>query len=131
VPLPAPRAYGLPVEATIAVPVPSEGIDAFRLLLDDEPRSRDFEPNLSRAQAERQGVAELFRVSISHWLTSEQAASRSARRRYFVGRLHLRSHPLVRVALTEQFGRGHLDVWGPPSYLVESVVAVERGGIRP
>jgi hypothetical protein len=64
-------------------------------------------------------------------MTAEQAVARSASRRYVIGRVRLRAHRLVRVALTEQFGRGHVDVWGPPSYLVDSVVAVERGRTRP
>lgn len=72
-------------------------------------------------------MPELFRGSVSHWLEHGQAAERSRRRTFFLARVHLAPDQLVRVALTDQFGRGHVDVWAHPQRLVDAVVEVVQG----
>jgi hypothetical protein len=82
--LPTPAAHGLPADATIAVPVPAAGLTLHRLLEHLAPRVGDFEPNLSRSQAKRARIPELYRGSVSHWLEREQAVANSERRTSFV-----------------------------------------------
>src|SRR5919204_3493455 len=125
-PLPAPELYELPEGATIAVPVPAEGLTLYRLLEHESPTERDFEPNLSRNQAKLRGVPELFRGSISHWLEHGQAVRASERSVCFVSRLELSAGGLLRVAMTEDMGRGHVDVWAHPQELLQAVVEVRR-----
>lgn len=105
--------------------------DSPSLLEHATPSERDFEPKLSRNQAKLRGVPELFRGSISHWLEHGQAVSASERSICFVARLDLSSGSLLRVALTEQWGSGHVDVWGHPQELLALVVAVGRERKRP
>lgn len=124
--LPRPSEYGLAGEATIAVPVPAEGLTLFRLLEHEAAQERDFEPKLSRSQAKLRGVPELFRGSVSHWLEHGQAVDASERRTCFVARLALPAEGLVRVALTEAWGEGHVDVWAHPQDLVNAVADVVR-----
>ena len=76
-PLPSRVDYGLPSSATIAVPVPADGLTLYRLLEHETPSEHDFEPKLSRNQAKLRGVPELFRGSISHWLEHAQAVARA------------------------------------------------------
>lgn len=125
-PLPRPRDHGLSDEATIAVAVPGDGLVLFRLLEHEVAREGDFEPKLSRSQAKLRGVPELFRGSVSHWLEQEQAVKASERRTCFVARLDLLASSLTRVAFTEQWGEGHLDVWAHPQELLTAVVDVAR-----
>ncbi len=124
--LPTPGGHDLPDDATIAVPVPPAGLTLYRLVEGEVPRLRDFEPALTRAQAERQGVPELFRASISHWLEHSQAGEQSRSRAFFVAQLRLAPGALVRAALTEQFGPGHVDVWAHPQRLLDAVAEVVR-----
>jgi hypothetical protein len=124
--LPDPHDHGLPAQATIAVPVPSDGLELYRLLEAETPRREDFEPGWTRSQALLQGIPELSRVAISHWLEHAQAARRSERLIAFIARIVLAPHPLVRVALTEREGRGHVDVWAHPQTLLEAVAEVVR-----
>jgi hypothetical protein len=124
--LPRPTEHGLSGEATIAVPVPAEGLTVFRLLEHETARERDFEPTLSRSQAKLRGVAELFRGSVSHWLDRGQAVEASERRTCFVAWLELSAESLIRVALTEQWGEGHVDVWAHPQDLLNAVADVVR-----
>jgi hypothetical protein len=124
--LPTPADHGLPHDATIAVPVPAEGLTLHRLVEGEAPRLKDFEPALTRAQAERQDVPELFRGSISHWLEQAQAAEQSRSRSFYVARVRLAPDGLVRAALTEQFGPGHVDVWAHPQRLLDAVAEVVR-----
>jgi hypothetical protein len=124
--LPNPHEHGLPDTATIAVPVPADGLTLYRLLEHETPSERDFEPSLSRNQAKLRGVPELFRGSTSHWLEHGQAVRASERSVSFVGRLELPAGGLLRVALTEEHGRGHVDVWGHPQELLRSVADVVR-----
>jgi hypothetical protein len=132
--LPVPERHDLPPDATIAVPVPPDGLTAYRLLRGPEPIPKDFEPDYTRPQAQLRGIPELFRVSISHWLEREQALSVSTAQRTCIARVELRSDALTRVALTEVGPRGeprpgHLDVWGYPKELlarVADVVVIER-----
>jgi hypothetical protein len=56
--LPTPTAHGLPEEATIAVPVPADGLTLYRLVEHAEPGTHDFEPKLSRML---RAVAEVIR----------------------------------------------------------------------
>jgi hypothetical protein len=49
--------------------------------------------------------------------------AQSQRRPAFVAELRLPSESLIRVALTEQYDEGHVDVWSHPRDLA---VAVER-----
>jgi hypothetical protein len=127
--MPLPRAsdHELPRDATIAVPVPAEGLTLYRLVDGESPTVRDFDERRTRPQAERDGVPELFRLSVSHWLRYEQAAARSTRHRFHVAELRLEPHQLVRVALTEEHGEGHVDVWAAPQTLLEAVASVVEG----
>jgi hypothetical protein len=122
--LPSPNAHGLPETATIAVPVPPDGLALHRLLEHEMPSERDFEPRLSRNQAKLRGVPELFRGSISHWLEHDQAVAASERSTCFVARLELSARSLLRVALTEEWGSGHVDVWAHPQELLAAVAEV-------
>lgn len=124
--LPSPSAHGLPETATIAVPVPPGGLTLHRLLEHETPSERDFEPKLSRNQAKLRGVPELFRGSISHWLGHDEAVRASERSTCFVARLEISAGTLLRVALTEEWGRGHVDVWGHPQELLAAVADVVR-----
>lgn len=130
-PLPTPELHGLPEDATIAVPAPAGGLTVHRLLEHEAPSERDFEPTLSRNQAKLRGVPELFRGSISHWLEHSQAVRASDRSTCFVARLELAASPLLRVAMTEQIGKGHVDVWAHPQELLGAVVDVVRERKRP
>jgi len=100
--LPKPDAHGLPETTTIAVPVPDDGLRLYRLVDGEAPSLRDFEERRTRPQAERDGIPELFRLSVSHWLRYEQVAAHSIRRRFHVAELELAPRELVRVALTEE-----------------------------
>lgn len=124
--LPSPDAHGLPETATIAVPVPPGGLTLHRLLEHETPSERDFEPKLSRNQAKLRGVPELFRGSISHWLQHDQAVTASERPSCFVARLEVSTGSLLRVALTEEWGSGHVDVWAHPQELLGAVAEVVR-----
>ena len=110
----------------IAVPLPPRGLTVYRLLNTEEPGIDDFEPTWTRPQAQLRGLPELFRSGLSHWLDLALAARQSGRREAWVARLQLEPHPLTRVALTEQFGAGHVDVWGYPRDLLRAVVDVVR-----
>lgn len=125
-PLPSPAEHGLPTSATIAVPVPADGLTLYRLLEHETPSEHDFEPKLSRTQAKLRGVPELFRGSISHWLQRDQAIVASERTTCFIAQLNLAAGNLLRVALTEDWGVGHVDVWGHPRELFDSVAGVVR-----
>lgn len=103
-----------------------EGVALFRLLEHETAREGDFEPRLSRSQAKLRGVPELFRGSLSHWLEHGQAVAASERRACFVARLELPADSLIRVALTEEWGEGHVDVWAHPHDLLTAVAAVVR-----
>jgi hypothetical protein len=124
--LPTPTAHGLSEDVTIAVPVPDDGLTLYRLLEHAKPSVGDFEPKLSRSQAQLNHVPELFRCSISHWLQLEQAVGASKRRKCFIARLDVPPHTLVRVALTEKSdtNTGHVDVWGHPAELLRAVAEV-------
>jgi hypothetical protein len=128
--LPSPRGHSLPVDATIVVPVPSQGLTLHRLLEHQTADKRDFQPRLSRNQAKLRGLPELFRGSVSHWLEQIQAVAASERRACFVARLELSDASLIRVALTEQWGAGHVDVWAHPEELLSAVVAVVRQDVH-
>lgn len=123
-PLPTPPEYGLPDDATVVVPIPPAGLTLYRLIETEPPALKDFEERRTRPQAERDGIPELFRLSVSHWLTHERAGRQSRRRRFYVARLELRPGSLTRVALTEAFGEGHVDVWAHPQHLLDAVVEV-------
>ncbi len=125
-PLPAPAAFGLPGDATIAVPVPACGLTLFRLLEASEPKLGDFEPGWTRAQGQLRGIPELFRTSISTWLEPTGALAARNRRVAFVARLALEPSPLTRMARTSPFEHGHADVWGYPRELLQAVVDVTR-----
>jgi hypothetical protein len=124
--LPKPEEHGLMEAATIAVPIPVGGLTLHRLLEHEAPGEHDFEPRLSRTQAKLRAVPELFRGSISHWLGHEQAVAASERPLCFVARLELAPGGLTRLALTEQWGIGHIDVWSHPQELLATVVDVVR-----
>jgi hypothetical protein len=127
VPLPRPSDHGLTGDATIAVPVPAEGVTLYRLVDGESPTIRDFEERRTRPQAERDGIPELFRLSVSHWLRYEQAAAHSIRRRFLVAEVRLEPGGLVRVALSEEHGEGHVDVWAAPQTLLQAVASVVEG----
>jgi hypothetical protein len=119
VPLPSPADHGLPGDATIVVPVPGP-LTLYRLLEQERAREGDFEPSMSRNQAKRRGIPELFRGSVSHWLEERQAVEASTRPTSFVARLDLTATGLVHVAATEQRAEGHVDVWGHPQELLQA-----------
>src|SRR5881394_1033860 len=125
--LPKPVEHGLPDMTTIVVAVPHEGLRLYRLVDGEGPTLRDFEERRTRPQAERDGIPELFRLSVSHWLRYEQAAAHSIRRRFHVAELALAPHALIRVALTEEHGEGHIDVWAPPQALLAAVGSTVQG----
>ncbi len=129
--LPKPAEHGLPETATIAVPVPNGGLRLYRLVDGEAPTLRDFEERRTRPQAQRDGIPELFRLSVSHWLRYEQAAAHSIRRRFHVAELELTPRELIRLALTEDHGEGHVDVWAPPETLLAAVANTVQGFRRP
>ena len=107
--------------------MPAAGLTLHRLLEHEAPSARDFEPSLSRNQAKRARIPELFRGSISHWLEHRHALAISERRTSFVARVELGdAGSLIRVALTEEKGPGHVDVWGHPNDLLAAVAGVIR-----
>jgi hypothetical protein len=110
----------------IAVPVPDSGLKLHRLLEHQAPGRHDFEPRTSRTQARIRGLPELFRGGLSHWLEHDQAVAASERRTCFVAQLDLEAGTSIRVALTEEWGRGHVDVWAHPDELLPSIVNVVR-----
>jgi hypothetical protein len=127
--LPVPERHDLPPEATIAVPVPPDGLTVYRLLDGPDPRVKDFEPTQTRPQAQLRGIPELFRCSVSHWLEQEQAHRQGRRKQVWIARVDLRPDLVTRIALTEydQFGEplpGHVDVWGYPRELLACVIDV-------
>ena len=124
--LPTPADHGLPDDATIVVPVPAATLTLYRLLEHEHAREGDFEPSLSRNQAKRRGIPELFRGSVSCWLEEGQAVAASRRPTSFVARLDLTDKGLVHVAATEQRATGHVDVWAHPQELLQAVVDVVR-----
>jgi hypothetical protein len=126
VPLPTPADHGLPGDATIVVPVPAPSLTLYRLLEHERAREGDFEPSLSRNQAKRRGIPELFRGSLSLWVEEGQAVAASTRPTSFVARLVLTDTGLVHVASTEQRGKGHVDVWAHPQELLQAVVEIVR-----
>jgi hypothetical protein len=105
------------------LPVPKDGLTLFRLLEGETPREKDFEPHLSRNQARIRNVPELLRTSLSHWLTEDQALAHSQRRRTAIAELRLLPGGLTH-ALTEEFDEGHIDVWGHPRDLLDTVARV-------
>ena len=123
-PLPQPDHLGLPAGSLAVVPVPESGLTLFRLLEGETPREKDFEPRLSRNQARIRNVPELFRMSLSHWLTEDQALAHSQRRRTAIAELRVLPGGLTLVALTEEFDEGHVDVWGHPRDLLDAVARV-------
>ena len=130
-PLPRPGDHGLPKEGAIVVPVPAEGLTLYRLLRDETPVREDFEPMWTRPQAQLRSIPEVFRTSLSHWLEEAAAAAQSERRLAWVARLDLRPDPLTRVALTEQYGAGHVDVWAYPRDVLAAVADVVQVRKRP
>jgi hypothetical protein len=129
--LPRPAEHGLPEAATVAVPVPDDGLRLYRLVDGEAPTLRDFEERRTRPQAQREGIPELFRLSVSHWLRYEQAAAHSIHRRFHVAELELAPDALIRVALTDEHGEGHVDVWAPPEPLLAAVASTVQGFRRP
>lgn len=122
--LPDPRQMGLPAGAFVVVPVVE--LDVWRLLRESAPTVSDFEERVTRAQAERLGLPEIFRTSASHFEQRSQAVAQSRSRRGYVARLHLTADPHTRVALTPFEQPGHVDVWGFPHTLLAAVRDVER-----
>ena len=96
------------------------------MLEHEHARESDFEPSLSRNQAKRRGIPELFRGSVSLWLEEGQAVAASRRPTSFVARVDLTDTDLVHVAATEQRAKGHVDVWAHPQELLRAVVEVVR-----
>ena len=117
-PLPTPADHGLPDDATIVVPIPAPSLTLYRLLEHEYAREGDFEPSLSRNQAKRRGIPELFRGSVSFWLEEGQALAASRRPTSFVARLVLTDTGLVHVPSTEQRAKGHVDAWAHPQELL-------------
>jgi hypothetical protein len=98
-PLPDPGSLRLDPRTAVAGPVPAEGLVLYRLLAAERPEPSDFEQRRTRLQAARDGIPDLFRLSVSFWLTLEEAAGRSSRahsriaeiRLELEGRAHARS----------------------------------------
>ena len=67
------------------------------------------------------------RLTLHRLLEHEQAVGISGRPTAFVARVELGdAGSLIRVALTEEKGTGHVDVWGHPDDLLAAVAAVIR-----
>ena len=96
--LPDPRQMGLPAGAFVVVL--AAGQDVWRLSRESSPTVSDVEERVTRAQAERLGLPEIFRTSVSHFEQRSQAVAQSRSRRGYVARLHLTADPHTRVALT-------------------------------
>lgn len=122
--LPDPRQLTLPAGAFVVVP--AAGLDLWRLLRESSPTVGDFEERVTRAQAERLGLPEIFRTSVSHFEYRRQAVAQSRSGRGYVALLHLTADPHTRVALTPFEHDGHVDVWGFPRRLIAAIRDVER-----
>jgi len=96
-------------------------------------RLRLFATSRSAVRVRRRSATAFpsFRLSVSHWLRYEQAAAHSIRRRFYVAEVELAPRGLVRVALTEEHGEGHVDVWAGPQALLDAVRSVVQGFRRP
>lgn len=122
--LPDPRGLVLPTGAFVVVP--ATGLDLWRLLRESAPTANDFEERVTRAHAERIGLPEIFRTSVSHFEQRPQAVIQSRRGRGYVARLHLTADPHTRVALTPFEHDGHVDVWSFPHIPLAAIRDVER-----
>lgn len=125
-PVPDPRTLSVPPKAIVAVLVPPEGITLFRLVEGPVAGRGDFEERRTRPQAEREGVPELLRLSVSHWLTFDAAATKTLRRPCHVAEVALAPGGLARLARTDPIEEGHVDVWAAPGEILSGVVRVIR-----
>jgi hypothetical protein len=92
------------------------GIVLHRLIRGDTADETDFAP-IRQSRAEKQGIAELERTGLSHYLTVEQAREGMWRPDQTVGRYVIGPHPRVFIARTERDNPGHVDVWLPPDVI--------------
>ena len=105
------RAYGLHPESVIAVPL-DEDLLVHRLVRNDPPDESDF-AEIRPLRAEKQGIPELARTGLSHFLTVEQASEIRWRADQRIGRFVVERNERVYIARTERLSPGHLDIWMP------------------
>jgi hypothetical protein len=102
------------------VAVPSGGITLHRLVVNERPEPEDFQPSRQR-QAEKQGLSELDRTGLSHFLTAEAAKEIIWKPSQRVARLVYPAHSRIHIARTDRDLPGHFNVWIPVD-LLEAVV---------
>jgi hypothetical protein len=125
-PVPDPRTLPVPRETIVAVVAPPEGITLYRLVDGPVAGRGDFEKRRTRPQAEREGIPELLRLSVSHCLFLDAAAAKSQRRPCYVAEVALVPGGLARLARTDPIDEGHVDVWAAPGEILSRVVRVVR-----
>ena len=81
---------------------------------------------MTRPQAERLGLPEIFRTSVSHFVERDQAVAQSRAGNGYIADVRLVRDAHTRIALTPFEHEGHVDVWGFPTTLLASVVDVQR-----
>src|SRR4051812_34253472 len=116
--------YELPSDSLIAIP--AGGWTVFRLVKHDPPNADDFRA-MTKARAERMNTAEIYRLGLSHYMTSEQARNIRVNAESMVARVTLKPDSRIHVARTERDLPGHLDVWGPVDILLEDAQVIEEG----
>ena len=102
--------------------IPGDGREVFRLVRNDPPSSKDFQPRYGKGAAKAAGVSELLRQGLSHYLTIDDAQAVNTQNS-MVAKLPL-NEGLFNFARTGQL-TGHLDVWGRTEDFVELAQLVE------
>lgn len=114
----------LPKGTVIAIRVPSQGLELYRLVLNDPPQPADFEP-MSDVVAGAAGMYELSRLGVSHFLTREDVEAVRKRPDSLVARVTLQPGRRVHIARTGTL-QGHVDVWAPLQELFENAEIADR-----
>jgi hypothetical protein len=117
------RFYGLEPGSIIAVRL-DLGITVHRLIRGDAADESDFVP-IRQSRAEKQGIPELERTGLSHFMTIEQAREGMWRSDQTVGRFSIGPHPRVFLARTDRHNPGHLDIWMPADVIEQVLGAIE------
>ena len=115
---------GLPAGAFVVVP--AAGQDVWRLSRESSPTVSDFEERVTRAEAERLGLPEIFRNEcqpLRATLASGRTIALQTRVRRSPAPDGGPAHP-CRAHPVEQ--PGHVDVWGFPHTLLAAILDVER-----
>jgi hypothetical protein len=114
------RLYGLDPESAIAVPLEME-LTLYRLVVNDPPNQDDF-AEIPRGRAEKQGVEEIYRTGLSHFLTVEQATQGKWKDSQMIARVPLKPNKRIHVARTDRHRPGHVDVWLPADVLEDMLL---------